>query len=417
MRSHPTILRQLALAGALALAAPLHAGELAARQSAPFRIAGAGEAPRAVEVVRDRGFAAVRSDVLVSLGWRVERQGPAAWRLTHPRAPEVRLAEDVPFFRMGEARLQVADPPYASGGSLHVPLQLLADVLPSRLPALYAFEDGVLRLSSGDDGRAAPAPRARATTARPEPASTDVPRDARRVVVIDPGHGGDDPGALGPGGAREKDVALRVALALAAELRRHPELEVHLTRETDVLVPLWERGLVATEHRGDRPGVFISLHANALPGRRSVRGFETYFLSEARTDDERRVAANENAPLAMPSRDAPEGAGRDLDFILRELRNLDHQHWSSLLAEMVQDRLDEVHPGPDRGVKQGPFAVITNALMPAVLVEIGFITNPDEERLLNEAGFQDEVARALAGATLAFFERYPSAGPEPGGHR
>ena len=90
---------------------------------------------------------------------------------------------------------------------------------------------------------------------------------------------------------------------------------------------------------------------------------------------------------------------------------MDHQHWSSLLAEGIQDQLEEVHPGPNRGVKQGPFAVITNALMPAVLVEVGFISNREEERVLSQVQFQREVAGALARAIRDFFRRYP---PEQG---
>ncbi|RMH18536.1 MAG: N-acetylmuramoyl-L-alanine amidase [Gemmatimonadetes bacterium] len=207
-------------------------------------------------------------------------------------------------------------------------------------------------------------------------------------------------------------MALAVALALADELDDDPRFDVRLTREDDRLVPLWERGRLATEWRGERPGVFVSIHANAAPRSPEVRGFETYFLSEARTEHEERVAALENAPLQLE--DDATGEDPDLDFILRELRNLDTQHWSALLAQMVQERMAEVHPGPDRGVKQAPLAVITNALMPAVLVELGYLTNRDEARLLADRDFQRDAARALAEAIRAFFERYPP-GPSSGG--
>jgi N-acetylmuramoyl-L-alanine amidase len=101
----------------------------------------------------------------------------------------------------------------------------------------------------------------------------------------------------------------------------------------------------------------------------------------------------------------------ELGFIMNELRNLDHAHWSALLAEMVQGELAGVHPGPNRGVKQAPLAVITNALMPAVLVEVGFVSNRDEERLMSDEDFMFEVAEAVANAVDRFFERYPP-GPE-----
>ncbi|NNF39663.1 MAG: hypothetical protein HKN71_13410 [Gemmatimonadetes bacterium] len=242
--------------------------------------------------------------------------------------------------------------------------------------------------------------------------------DPVRVVVIDPGHGGFDPGSLGPSGLREKDVALAVGLALARALDTIPDLEVHLTRDRDVSIPIWERGEMATRLRADRPGILISIHANALDDP-APRGLETYFLSEARTEHERRVAALENAPAAL----AGDGGSARTDdaglaFILNELRNLDHIHWSADLAAVVHERVAAVHPGRDRGVRQAPLAVITNALMPSVLIELGFISNPTEEGVLADAGFQTDAAQAIAEAVVAFFQRYPpgsSGNPGEGG--
>ena len=139
----------------------------------------------------------------------------------------------------------------------------------------------------------------------------------------------------------------------------------------------------------------------------TANGFETYFLSEARTEHERRVAAIENAPLSFQGQDVDPEEEPDLGFILRELRNLDHQHWSALLAELVQDELSDFHPGPNRGVKQGVLAVLTNALMPSVLVEVGYLSNEAEGRMLGEQSFQQDSAEAIAEAILRFFERYP----------
>jgi N-acetylmuramoyl-L-alanine amidase len=231
-----------------------------------------------------------------------------------------------------------------------------------------------------------------------------------RILIVDAGHGGSDPGAIGPTGAREADLALSLARALAQEFEGDPEVEVRLTRDRDVEIPLWSRGEMATEWKGDRPGVFISIHMNALSGRPGVRGFETYFLSEARDEHERRVAALENASLPAASSSASQGSDPLLAALLRDLQAFDHQHWSADLAEVVQLELSTFHPGADRGVKQGPFAVITNSLMPSVLVEVGFITSPEEERLLGRSEFQRDTARALARAVRAFFERYPPRG-------
>ena len=228
------------------------------------------------------------------------------------------------------------------------------------------------------------------------------------MVVIDPGHGGGDPGTTGSGGRREKDIALAIGRYLERELRGEEDIEVYMTRDRDVLVPLWERGPRATRLKGARFGVFISIHVNSSPTSPAVRGFETYFLSEARTEHEQRVAEIENAPLQREAGlDGRDVQDVDLSVIERELQKFDHQHWSSLLAEGIQEELEDVHPGPNRGVKQGPFAVITNVIMPAVLVEVGFISNREEERVLSRGEFQREVARALAQGIRGFFERYP----------
>ncbi len=385
---------------------------LHAQERSVLRVERPAGSDLAIEIVRAQGHASVAAPDLAPAGFELA-QSDGGWLLRMSGSPGVSVREASPYVWFGDELIQLVDAPYVMDGVVHVPVQLLVDVLPALIPErLMSVGPRSLRIVGS------PAPRAPSTTGRRRPDAELAPGrpptgrdDARRtVVVIDPGHGGSDPGAIGPGGVREKDVALDLAREVARALSAHAGVEVHLTRERDELVPLWQRGSRATELKGDRDGVFISIHANALP-RKSVRGFETYFLSEARTEHERRVAANENAPL----RDLPGAPAPDLDFILKELRNFDHQRWSALLAELVQDELDDVHPGPNRGVKQGPFAVITNALMPAVLVEIGFVTNSEEASLLASSAFHQDAARALVDAVLAFFERYPPSRPAVSG--
>ena len=382
---------------AITVATVAPAGDACAQGSAPLAVRGPEGATASLPVDRSRGYAVVGWKALEGLGWAVDSSESGLRATMADGGSVVEFAFGTPLFRWNGEVLQLVDVPFTKGGAGHVPLQFVLDFLPVRLGERYAFlpEEGILEI------RDAAVWAGLASDVRTDPPD-------KRVVIIDPGHGGKDPGTMGPGGRREKDIALAVGRALARELRGDESLAVHLTRDRDVLVPLWERGELATSWKGERPGIFVSIHVNALPGRPSVRGFETYFLSEARTEHERRVAANENAPLRMDREDGEvEGEDEDLGFILRELRNLDHQHWSSLLAEGVQRELETVHPGPSRGVKQGPFAVITNALMPAVLVEVGFVTNREEERALSRGQFQAELAEALARAIHDFFERYP----------
>jgi N-acetylmuramoyl-L-alanine amidase len=235
----------------------------------------------------------------------------------------------------------------------------------------------------------------------------------RPLIVIDAGHGGRDPGARGAGGTLEKEVTLAVALELQATLRATGAYEVRLTRAGDVLVPLGERARQANAWRAEggpgRPALFVSIHTNAHE-RSSVRGVETYFLSEALTEDARRVAAMENAATRFED---PRDAADPLDFILNDLRQNLYLRESSDGAGLIHRRLAAAHPGPDRGVKQAGFIVLNGAFMPAVLVELGFITNPQEEALLGSHEHQRRLARELAEGIRDFFTR-PSARPRAG---
>lgn len=366
-----------------------------------------------VDVTHQRGYAAIAVSDLSAAGWSWTRAG-TSWvgRAGPDRGLEI--LPGVPFIQVNGATVQLTDSPYLFGSDLMVPVQLVLDVLPDRFPGVWAAgaDDRTLRvldvsLWQAEPGRAPIEAAPAVDLSSGFDVAPEEDSDPVRVVIIDPGHGGEDPGAMGPRGEREKDVALQIGLELRRALADVPNLEVYMTREDDRLVPLWRRGAMATELKGDRSGVFVSIHANAVASR-SVRGFETYFLSEARTEHEKRVEALENSAVQLETRTGQDlSADPELGFILNELRNFDHQHWSADLAAVVQRRTAAIHPGPNRGVKQGLLAVITNSLMPSVLVEVGFISNPDEARTLTDRAFAREVGEAMAAAILEFFERYP----------
>jgi N-acetylmuramoyl-L-alanine amidase len=396
----------------LALAA-LTVSQVAA-QAPTLRIERADGSITDVPVVLERGYAVVQLSLFSDLGWSVRETGNEI-SIAVPNEIEVEVRVGSPFFRWDDIVFQLADTPYREGGRVLVPIQLLTEYLPTRLPDLYEYDAARTLLRAGDPALIGGGQQAGSTpSAGPTIPVGPSPYSGPRVVIIDAGHGGEDPGALGPGGIREKDVTLAIALEVAATLRRNPRLQVHMIRDSDVFVDLWERGEIATRLKGANPGLFVSIHANAMPNQRSTRGFETYFLSDARTEHERRVTAIENAPLSIRPRGGDPANEPDLDFILRELQNLDHAHWSSLLAELTQEELEDFHPGPNRGVKQGVLAVLTNALMPSVLVETGYLSNAEEGRLLAEPSFQSNAARAISRAVERFFERYPPSVPQEG---
>jgi N-acetylmuramoyl-L-alanine amidase len=249
----------------------------------------------------------------------------------------------------------------------------------------------------------------RAPTPGPPLPAPGPSRRRLRSVVIDAGHGGPDNGMSGVAlnGARvfEKQITLAVALRVAEELRAQG-VTVHLTRTRDTLIALSDRGRIANTKRAD---LFISIHVNAANPRwrdaTAARGFETYFLAEAKTEDESRVERMENEAVRFETgANAPRGD--PLSFIINDMAQNEHLRESSDLAGEVQRRLKTTHPGTDRGVKQANFAVLRGSFMPAILVEVGFGTNRQEATYLTTRERQGELARAISDATLEYLGRY-----------
>jgi N-acetylmuramoyl-L-alanine amidase len=358
--------------------------------------------PRSSQVAEatGRGYAALPASVLVSVGAEVSyaRDGIVARVGAHEVAFTLGTAE----VRVDGAATRLQHPAYDEGGVVFLPVAFFRDLLPRLTEGRVAVDVGARSIRGSAAGTAPVVVRA-PEPVREAPSAPAAPR--RRLVVVDAGHGGRDPGARGPGGTREKDVTLSVARQLAAILREDPSLEVRMTRDRDTLIALHDRARLANRWRGEgQPALFISVHCNANPSR-SEKGYETYFLAEARTADAQRVEAFENASTQYE--DTPTGG--PMAFILTDLRQNQYLHESSDWAQLVQNRLRQVHPGPNRGVKQAGFAVLRGTFMPAVLVEIGFISNAAEERLLNEAETQRQMATQLARAVHDFFARPQSA--------
>jgi N-acetylmuramoyl-L-alanine amidase len=234
---------------------------------------------------------------------------------------------------------------------------------------------------------AGPAPLRAEREVSPGPKRTAQAHERRWHVVIDPGHGGKDPGAIGPSGLMEKDVVLDIAKRLRTLLQQEPAQRATLTRDTDAFIPLEERTAIANAKGAD---LFVSVHANAAE-RAEAQGVETYFLDTATDEQAMRTAARENATTP--------GRMGDLPLILRDLLLTSKRNESSLLAGSVQRALVQVPSGArngrDLGVKHAPFYVLMGAEMPSILVETAFISNPAEERRLADSQYRGEVARAL----------------------
>lgn len=386
----------------------------------------AGERTGSIPVVSTRLGAMVRSDdILSALGAVLMRDTGERYRLV-VGGLELQLAPGLAFATVRGTPHPLTAAPAVLEGRLYLPLSLLTDLLP-RVGTGCLYDPALAELRrftptpAGGDRRTVPAPlpasapeSKRPPSAPPlatsaAPPSPPPSRERRPTVVVDAGHGGRDRGMQGPLGSRRKvheaDVTLSVAKRLRDELRRRG-VDVVMTRSTDTLIALGDRGRIANRAGGE---LFISIHVNAANPRwrnpAGARGFETYFLSEAKTDDERRVAELENEAMKYEV-EAAAGDGDALSFILNDMKQNEFLRESSDLAESVQAALKQVHPGTDRGVKQAGFVVLVGAFMPSVLVEIGFGTNPSEAAYISAAAGQRQLAGAIADATMAYLERY-----------
>jgi len=334
-----------------------------------------------------------------------------------------------PFVRAGGVVYGLVGEPYVARDTVFLPLHWLADCVPRALGGRYRWEPA----SGGDAGRlvelpvasavaaaappgvssAPPSPVAPAPTSpvAPGPASAPNPLTGlrhRHAVVIDPGHGGIDPGNPGryfPSHLVEKDITLAIGRLLRAELARRA-IAATLTRSTDTLIDLTDRGALCKA----ACDLFVSIHVNAMPdGRRAdrVSGVETYFLSDAKTEDQERVAQMENEALRFETGTSSAATG-PLGFILRDLQLNEYLRESAQLARLVQDSAARIHPGGDRGVQQAAFMVLTTARRPAILVETGFATNRTDGAFLASSLGQHKIASAIADGIVAYlleFER------------
>lgn len=270
-------------------------------------------------------------------------------------------------------------PLLSQSGKYYIPLNFFTELLPQHFPQKVSFASGMLRI--------------------------DDPQDyGVHVIVLDPGHGGKDPGAVGKKlKAQEKDINLGVALKLKVLLEKELGLQVLMTRNDDRFVSLGDRTKFANDNRAN---LFVSIHTNASKST-SPKGTETYYLSTAVTSDARAVEALENQVVDLYEGGVEARSKYDgLDFILSDLSQTEHLESSNELAGNIQQNIVAGTKSYDRGVKQANFYVLRGAFMPAVLVELGFISNPDEERLLIDDEYQQRLARTIFEGIKRFKYRY-----------
>jgi N-acetylmuramoyl-L-alanine amidase len=356
------------------------------------------------------GSAATATSLLLPLGWTL-RGGLGSPELTRVGGAQqldvsaVRgAAETTVVVRGVKEKPQVASVPGTVTLQFATPVELAHPIAPVAELLGGELHDNVLtlRLAHGSEATGSytldDPPRFVLRVARSAPVTPLATARTGPLVVLDPGHGGEDDGAKGPGNELEKAIALAVARATAARLQADG-IPVRLTRDADETVSLTDRTALANRLGAT---VFVSIHANASPAK-GARGAETYYMSADASDAQAaQAAAQENA-----------GAAQDaVQLILWDLAHVANLNNSARLARTLQDKLDALQGIRDRGIRQAPFVVLTGATMPAALVEVGFLSNPDEANRLLARDTQEAIAGALAEG-IAEFIRTPTPVPSP----
>lgn len=357
-----------------------------------------------VEVRYDYGHPALASVVLERL-LPIEKQVAGGWA-------DVRFAEQPFRFLLGAPAVvhagrvvPLTGTAYLLRDSLFLPLEWLAEHIPRQFTEGYRYDPLAARF---EEARAAPVVRAVSPAApllvyrRPSAVAARNGFRMQHTVVIDPGHGGHDPGTAGryfPRGVQEKHVALAIGKMVRDELTRRG-VEVVMTREQDVYVPHAER----TRKCRDDCALFVSVHVNSAPST-AANGVETYFLGDALTADAARVARMENEALLRYETHVEDLDGA-IGFILKDLHMNAYVLESAILADAIQRNTVKAHPGVDRGVAQARFIVLATARRPAVLVETGYATNRRDAQYLAAPAGQAQIAKGIAEGITAYLLQY-----------
>lgn len=383
-----------------------------------------------LKLTRIDGIPVVAADKLAAaLGGKFKSTSPSHYSLAVGES-HISFTDAVPFAGDDSTIVPMTSPPRVVGKTVYLPFLVVTEMVP-RFFSGYMYDPDLGEVRQFNTAARRVEPSA-AVASRPDSPTVGkssrevgeaaavarvagetlvrVKRPGRRLIVVDAGHGGVDPGMHGPigGGPQilEKNITLAVS-KLLAEALRNAGADVLMTRTTDTLIGLYDRGPIANKARGD---IFVSIHVNATGQRGAAgardRGYETYFLAEAKTEDARRVERMENQAVRFETTDAQAKKGDPLNFIINDMAQNEHLRESADLAESIESGFRKFHPGPDRGVQQADFAVLRGAFMPAVLVEIGFGTNRTEAAYISDPDNERKIAQSIAKSILSYMDKY-----------
>jgi N-acetylmuramoyl-L-alanine amidase len=389
-----------------------------------LQMSGVGPDSSLPSVRRDGGQSVPAGYLLRVLGFKTQWDAKAEKLVATRDSSAIQFIEDNPFYQVNGELFQMPVVPFRNGGLLYLRASTLVEILagrfalplswdedtrvitraasqPKKKPVVQADEDTV---KESPPAVAPAAPASKAPPSRP----VALPDGQKGwTLVLDPGHGGKDPGAIGPNGLQEKDVVLAIALGVRDLLKKNPEIKVYLTRDADRFIPLSQRTKFANDKNAD---LFLSVHANSIGGtskkRTQTQGYKIYFLSQEKNEEDKLVAMRENSVIQL---EEAKDRGNYLQNILIDMAGNEYmsesQDFSILIDKAFEKGLEELNK-LHTGIGQARFYVLNGAYMPSVLIETAFISNPYEERLLQTEKFQKRFSKAIYDAILTFRKKY-----------
>ena len=302
---------------------------------------------------------------------------------------KIKITANISFIIINDKPYQLQNNVFQRKGEYYVPLDDFLALLTQHTNTNYSMNYNSMSINLSSVIQNSPIDK-----------TTDLIKEKKKwqfdTIIIDPGHGGKDPGSVGYKGTKEKDIVLDVSKRLARKIQKNLRVKTILTRDEDVFIRLQDRTKFANTNEGD---LFISIHVNSNESKKPY-GFETYLLKPGRNQEAINVALRENSVIELEGNKFEQLT--DEQLIQATIAQSGFVQYSEKFAALVQEEIDKRVQSRNRGVKQAGFYVLMGASMPNVLIELGYISNPNEEKKLNSSSYRDMLATSIYYAILEY---------------
>jgi len=302
---------------------------------------------------------------------------------------KIKITANISFIIINDKAYQLQNNVFQRKGEYYVPLDDFLALLTQHTNTNYSINYSSMSINLGSVIQNSPIDK-----------TTDLIKEKKKwqfdTIIIDPGHGGKDPGSIGYKGTKEKDIVLDVSKRLARKIQKNLRVKTILTRDEDVFIRLQDRTKFANTNEGD---LFISIHVNSNESKKPY-GFETYLLKPGRNQEAINVALRENSVIELEGNKFEKLT--DEQLIQATIAQSGFVQYSEKFAALIQEEIDKRVQSRNRGVKQAGFYVLMGASMPNVLIELGYISNPNEEKKLNSSSYRDMLATSIYYAILKY---------------